>query len=318
MGLIPYTLRRIVILLPTAMLVALFAFILMHLIPGSPAVVMLGDDATPETIAQLEKEMGIDKPIYVQFQRWFFKLLRGDLGESIFFDRPVLDLIMGAMGPSLLLAVLSLGISLVIGICAGVLAAVKRNAWIDQVSLTSALLGASIPSFWLGLTLILLFSVKIQIFPTSGYQSILDSGDITNIKYLILPALALGLPSSALITRLTRSAMLDVLGKDYVNTARAKGLRERSVILKHALRNATIPVVTVTSFTFMNILSRAVVTESIFRIPGLGSLIVTSIMRRDYPTIQGILLVIAGMYIAVNLITDLTYTLIDPRIRLGK
>ena len=318
MGLIPYTLRRIVILLPTAMLVALFAFILMHLIPGSPAVVMLGDDATPEIIAQLEKEMGIDKPIYVQFQRWFFKLLRGDLGESIFFDRPVLDLIMGAMGPSLLLAVLSLGISLVIGICAGVLAAVKRNSWIDQVSLTSALLGASIPSFWLGLTLILLFSVKIQIFPTSGYQSILDSGDITNIKYLILPALALGLPSSALITRLTRSAMLDVLGKDYVNTARAKGLRERSVILKHALRNATIPVVTVTSFTFMNILSRAVVTESIFRIPGLGSLIVTSIMRRDYPTIQGILLVIAGMYIAVNLITDLTYTLIDPRIRLGK
>lgn len=318
MGLIPYTLRRIVILLPTAMLVALFAFILMHLIPGSPAVVMLGDDATPETIAQLEKEMGIDKPIYVQFQRWFFKLLRGDLGESIFFDRPVLDLIMGAMGPSLLLAVLSLGISLVIGICAGVLAAVKRNSWIDQLSLTSALLGASIPSFWLGLTLILLFSVKIQIFPTSGYQSILDSGDITNIKYLILPALALGLPSSALITRLTRSAMLDVLGKDYVNTARAKGLRERSVILKHALRNATIPVVTVTSFTFMNILSRAVVTESIFRIPGLGSLIVTSIMRRDYPTIQGILLVIAGMYIAVNLITDLTYTLIDPRIRLGK
>ena len=318
MGLIPYTLRRIVILLPTAMLVALFAFILMHLIPGSPAVVMLGDDATPETIAQLEKEMGIDKPIYVQFQIWFFKLLRGDLGESIFFDRPVLDLIMGAMGPSLLLAVLSLGISLVIGICAGVLAAVKRNSWIDQVSLTSALLGASIPSFWLGLTLILLFSVKIQIFPTSGYQSILDSGDITNIKYLILPALALGLPSSALITRLTRSAMLDVLGKDYVNTARAKGLRERSVILKHALRNAAIPVVTVTSFTFMNILSRAVVTESIFRIPGLGSLIVTSIMRRDYPTIQGILLVIAGMYIAVNLITDLTYTLIDPRIRLGK
>tara|TARA_B100001123_G_scaffold448778_1_gene611310 strand:+ start:976 stop:1878 length:903 start_codon:yes stop_codon:yes gene_type:complete len=300
------------------MLVALFAFILMHLIPGSPAVVMLGDDATPETIAQLEKEMGIDKPIYVQFQRWFFKLLRGDLGESIFFDRPVLDLILGAMGPSLLLAVLSLGISLVIGICAGVLAAVKRNSWIDQLSLTSALLGASIPSFWLGLTLILLFSVKIQIFPTSGYQSILDSGDITNIKYLILPALALGLPSSALITRLTRSAMLDVLGKDYVNTARAKGLRERSVILKHALRNATIPVVTVTSFTFMNILSRAVVTESIFRIPGLGSLIVTSIMRRDYPTIQGILLVIAGMYIAVNLITDLTYTLIDPRIRLGK
>ena len=318
MGLIPYTLRRIVILLPTAMLVALFAFILMHLIPGSPAVVMLGDDATPETIAQLEKEMGIDKPIYVQFQRWFFKLLRGDLGESIFFDRPVLDLIMGAMGPSLLLAILSLGISLVIGICAGVIAAVKRNSWIDQLSLTSALLGASIPSFWLGLTLILLFSVKIQIFPTSGYQSILDSGDITNIKYLILPALALGLPSSALITRLTRSAMLDVLGKDYVNTARAKGLRERSVILKHALRNATIPVVTVTSFTFMNILSRAVVTESIFRIPGLGSLIVTSIMRRDYPTIQGILLVIAGMYIAVNLITDLTYTLIDPRIRLGK
>ena len=318
MGLIPYTLRRIVILLPTAMLVALFAFILMHLIPGSPAVVMLGDDATPETIAQLEKEMGIDKPIYVQFQRWFFKLLRGDLGESIFFDRPVLDLIMGAMGPSLLLAVLSLVISLVIGICAGVLAAVKRNSWIDQLSLTSALLGASIPSFWLGLTLILLFSVKIQIFPTSGYQSILDSGDITNIKYLILPALALGLPSSALITRLTRSAMLDVLGKDYVNTARAKGLRERSVILKHALRNATIPVVTVTSFTFMNILSRAVVTESIFRIPGLGSLIVTSIMRRDYPTIQGILLIIAAMYIAVNLITDLTYTLIDPRIRLGK
>jgi peptide/nickel transport system permease protein len=318
MGLIPYTLRRIVILLPTAMLVALFAFILMHLIPGSPAVVMLGDEATPETIAQLEKEMGIDKPIYVQFQIWFFKLLQGDLGGSIFFDRPVLDLILGAMGPSLLLAVLSLGISLVIGICAGVIAAVKRNSWIDQVSLTSALLGASIPSFWLGLTLILLFSVKIQIFPTSGYQSILDSGDITNIKYLILPALALGLPSSALITRLTRSAMLDVLGKDYVNTARAKGLRERSVILKHALRNAAIPVVTVTSFTFMNILSRAVVTESIFRIPGLGSLIVTSIMRRDYPTIQGILLVIAGMYIAINLITDLTYTLIDPRIRLGK
>jgi len=315
MGQLTYILRRLLILIPTALLVAMFAFFLMHLVPGSPAAVMLGDEASAETIRQLEKEMGLDKPLHIQFQRWFFGVLRGNLGESIFLDEPVTKLVMRAAVPSFLVATLGTLISLSIGLSTGVIAAVKKDSLIDQISLTSALLGASIPSFWLGLNLILLFAVILRLLPTSGYRSLLGPGNIANLKYLILPAIAVGFPNSALITRLTRSAMLDELGKEFITTARAKGARESVVIIKHALKNAAIPVVTVVGITMMNIMSKAVVTENVFRIPGLGRLIVSSITRRDYPTIQGILLVVAGLYILVNLLTDITYSFLDPRIR---
>lgn len=315
MGQMTYILRRLLILIPTALLVAMFAFFLMHLVPGSPAAVMLGDEASAEAIRQLEKEMGLDKPLHIQFQRWFFGVMQGNLGESIFLDEPVTKLVMRAAVPSFLVAALGTLISLLIGLSTGVLAAVKKDSLIDQISLTSALLGASIPSFWLGLNLILLFSVLLRLLPTSGYRSLLGPGNISNLKYLALPAIAVGFPNSALITRLTRSSMLDELGKEFITTARAKGARESVVIIKHALKNAAIPVVTVVGITMMNIMSKAVVTENVFRIPGLGRLIVSSITRRDYPTIQGILLVVAGLYILVNLLTDITYSFLDPRIR---
>lgn len=310
-----YLLGRLAALFPTVLLVALFAFLLMHLIPGSPAAVMLGPEATPQDIQQLEHEMGLDKPLIVQLTTWLTNLAKGDFGDSIFTHTPVLQLILSMAEPSFLLALLSLLIAMLIGIPTGILAAVKQDSLFDQFAVTSALLAASIPSFWLGLNLMLLFAVELRWLPTSGFKSVLHTGNLANLRYLLLPAFAMGLPSSALITRLSRSTMLDVIAEDYVNTARSKGLRESVVILKHALRNASVPVVTVLSFTFLNLMSRGVVAENIFRLPGIGRLIVMSILRRDYPVIQGVLIVVAAAYVVINLFTDVIYVFLDPRIR---
>ena len=314
MNILQYAIRRLFALIPVVLLVAIFTFFIMHLIPGSPAIMMLGPQATVEDIRQLEEEMGLNQPLYVQFQKWFFGILQGDFGESVFLDEPVSKLILHAAEPSFFLAIFSLSISIVIGIPAGIIAAVKKGTLWDQIALTSALLGASIPSFWLGLNLILLLGVIANLLPTSGYESIL-TGNFYNIGFLIMPAIALGFPNSAQITRLTRSTMLDVLGEDYIKTARSKGLRELTVILKHALRNALTVIITVISFSFLNLMSRAVVSENVFRIPGLGRLIVNSISRRDYPVVQGILICVAGAYIIINLLTDLVYVIINPQIR---
>lgn len=309
-----YIVRRLLSVIPVIMVVAVVVFLLVHLTPGDPAAVILGANATTEDVRQLRVQLGLDRSVYVQFARWFTNVLRGDLGESIFLQRPVLQAVAERAEPTLLLTVLSLFIAVVIGVSTGIISAVKRNTLIDQLFLGMAMLGASIPSFWLGLSLILLFAVSLGWFPPAGFEP-LSSGLWPSVRYLILPAVALGFPNSALITRITRSSMLEVLNQDYIKVARAKGLAQFAVIAKHALRNAFIPVLTVIGLTFAVLMGGAVVTETVFGIPGVGRLVVQSVLRRDYPVIQGTVLIIASLYVFINLLVDLVYTLIDPRIK---
>jgi len=315
MNVLVYIVRRLITSIPVALLVAVFSFSLLRFIPGSPVTALLGENASPEAIQEIEEKLGLDKPLHIQFQRWLSGIAHGDLGKGIISDTPVSILILDALEPSFSLAALGIIISLAIGIPAGIIAAVKRNTRIDQVVLTSALLGASIPSFWLGLSLILLFGVKFRLLPTGGYRSILETGNIANLTYLIMPAFAIGFANSALIIRLTRSSMLDTLRGEYIRVARAKGITEIKVIVKHALKCASLPIVTAVGFIFANMISRVVVTESVFGIPGIGRLIVTSILRRDYSVLQGVLLIVAVMYILTNLLVDISYVFLDPRVR---
>jgi len=312
-----YLLRRILAMIPTLLLVLVVAFFLIRLIPGDPAAVMLGPHATAEQVEQLRHEWGLDQPVIVQFVRYMTRVFHGDFGLSIFFHKPVTKVILERAETSLLLGVLSLFVVISIGIPSGILASIKPNTIIDQLLLTSALFGASIPTFWLGLLLMLAFAVKLHWFPSSGFESIFATGNITNIRYLILPAVTLGFANSALVARLTRSSMLEILGEEYIRVVRAKGLSEREVIMKHALRNASIPILTVLGFTFAGLLSGTVVTESVFALPGVGRLIVSSVLRRDYPVIQGIMVTVAFLYLIINFIVDISYAFLDPRIQVG-
>jgi len=299
----------------STILVITITFLLLQLIPGDPATVMLGANATPEQAEQLRKTWGLDQPIPVQFARYFENFVRGDFGQSLFHRQPVLTIIRQRAETSVWLSALALIVALGIGIPAGILSSVKPNSLMDNSMLLVALAGASIPSFWLGLMLMTLIAGKLGWLPSSGFTSVLATGNLANLKNLILPAFSLGFVNAALLARTTRSSMLDVLNADYVTTARAKGLRQRSVIVKHALRNASIPILTVVSFTFASLLSGAVVTENVFALPGIGSLIVQSVLKRDYPVIQGIMLVVALLYVLINFVTDLVYAMLDPRIR---
>jgi len=310
-----YVIRRLLSLIPAMLLVSVVAFLFMHLIPGNPAAVRLGPSATTDQIERMTEKMGLNEPIYVQFGRWFSRVMQGDLGESIFFQQSVLSVIGSRAETSILLATLGMLVVIGVGLPLGVISAVRRNTWIDQVSLSVSFLGAGIPDFWLGLLLMLVFAVILGWFPTSGFTSIFAKGGITNLRYLILPALTLGIPNAALLTRLTRSSMLEVLSLDYVSTAKAKGLPERTVILKHALRNCAIPIITTIAFTLVILMAQAVVTESVFALPGIGRLVISSVLRRDYPVLQGVLLLTAFLYLFVNLLADVAYGLLDPRIR---
>ena len=310
-----YVIRRLLSLIPAMLLVSVLAFLFMHLIPGNPAAVRLGPSATTEQIERMTEKMGLNKPIYVQFELWFSHVMQGDLGESIFFQQSVLSVIGSRAETSILLATLGMLVVICVGLPLGVISAVRRNTWIDQVSLTVSFLGAGIPDFWLGLLLMLVFAVILGWFPTSGFTSIFAKGGITNLRYLILPALTLGIPNAALLTRLVRSSMLDVLSLDYISTAKAKGLPERTVVLKHALRNCAIPIITTIAFTLVILMAQAVVTESVFALPGIGRLVISSVLRRDYPVLQGVLLLTAFLYLFVNLLADVAYGLLDPRIR---
>ncbi|MBS3788647.1 ABC transporter permease [Candidatus Bipolaricaulota bacterium] len=312
---IAYVIRRFLVMIPSLLLAAVFVFSFIHLIPGNPAAVMLGTNATAEQVERLRKEMGLDRPIPIQFFEWLKGVFRGDFGDSIFYNKPVLQVIAGRAETSLFLGSISLFLVIGISIPIGVISAVKYNTWVDQLTLGAAMFGASIPTFWLGLNLMLLFSTFLNILPSSGFPSIVKTGNLLNLRYLILPAVTLTAPNSALLVRLTRSSMLDVMREDYISTARAKGLEERIVVYVHALRNAMISIVSVIGFTFAALLSGTVVTETVFSLPGVGRLIVQSILRRDYPTIQGIILVVVFLYLFINLLTDLSYALIDPRIR---
>jgi peptide/nickel transport system permease protein len=312
-----YILQRILSLIPVLLVVAFVVFFLIHLAPGDPAAVMLGPEATPEDVAKLREDLGLNLPIYEQFASWFLGLFKGDLGWSIYMNKPVIDAFMDHLGPTLSLAILAQGISILIALPFGIIAANKRGTGTDQSFMVLALLGISLPSFLLGLLLMLFFGVKLQWLPIAGYQP-LSAGLWNHLKYLILPAISLGAIQAALIARMTRSSMLDILSMNFIKTAHAKGVKDRVVVYRHALRNAFIPILTVIGQTFGTLVAGAVVTETVFNLPGIGQLIIHSIVRRDYAVIQGTVLLIASSYVLINLIVDLLYGVIDPRVRLNR
>ena len=309
-----YTLQRLLAIIPVLVVVAIVTFSLIHITPGDPVSLMAGDLATPEQKEAIRKDMGLDRPIYQQLVIYFADLLRGDLGESIFNKFKVTTLISQRLEPTLFIAVFSQLVSIIIAIPLGILAAWKANTWIDRVVMVIAVLGLAIPSFWLGANLIWLFAVKLHWFPAFGYIPI-SEGVVPWIKSITLPSISVGFISAALIARMTRASMLEVLREDYVRTARAKGLGEQAVLLGHAFKNASIPVVTIIGIGIAGLVSGLVVTEAVFGIPGVGRLIVDAVNRRDYPVIQGVILMFTVAYVLINLFVDLIYGYLDPRIR---
>ena len=309
-----YLLRRVLAVIPVMLVVATVAFVLIHLAPGDPASVIAGPYATQEDIARLSHQLGLDQPLPVQLVKWYGRLLAGDLGDSIFLRRPVIEAIAERLEPTLLLTGWAILIAVLLGVPAGVLSARYHNSALDQSFMALALVGLSVPSFLLGLLMILVFGVWLGWLPVAGYVP-LESGLWPNLRSLLMPAVSLGLVQSALIARITRSSMLDVLREQYILASRAKGLAERVVVYKHALKNAIIPTLTVVGITLAILIGGAVVIETVFNIPGLGRLIISAVLRRDYPVIQGVVLLIAVSYTLVNLLVDLAYLVLDPRIR---
>jgi len=275
---------------------------LIHVAPGDPASIIAGPDASPDDIARLHRQLGLDAPFHVQLFRWYGRLARGDLGQSIFLRRPVLEAILDRAEPTILLTLYALVIAVVLGVPAGVIAARHHDGTTDQALMAGALVGISIPNFLLGLLLILFFSVRLGWFPVAGYSP-LEYGWFGTLRSLTLPAFALGVVQSALIARIARSAMLDVLREQFIVAGRAKGLGERAVVYKHALKNAMIPTVTVIGISLAILISGSVIVEQVFNIPGLGRLIISAVLRRDYPVIQGVVICIAGIYMLVNQIS---------------
>lgn len=295
-------------------LVAVTSFLLVYLVPGDPAMVMLGSDATPQQLQSLRAQMGLDRSLPEQFVLWLGQALRGNLGESFFLGRPVTQALMERLPATMQLAMLSLLFSLLIGIPAGIVAAVRQNSRWDQIVMVVAMGGISVPSFWLGLAMILLFSVQLGWLPSGGYTPVWEEFG-QGLRTLILPAISLGFMQAALIARMTRSSMLEVLRQDYVRTATAKGLGWSRVTLRHALKNAMIPVITTVGTAFGVLLGGAVIVEIVFTYPGLGRLVVLAVQRRDYPLVQGALLLTSVIYVVVNLAVDLLYGVFDPRIK---
>jgi peptide/nickel transport system permease protein len=309
-----FLLKRVISLLPVLLVVMMVDFLIIHLIPGDPASVMAGPNATTSDIEQLRSRLNLDLPLHVQFGRWAGRALRGDLGESLFLGRTVNRAVWERAEPTLLLTVYGLLVAVVIGMPLGILAAVRPNTGLDRGFMFLAVLGVAIPTFWLGLIFIYAFAVNLRWLPAAGYAS-LSEGFVANLRYLTLPALSLGLNQSALVARMTRSFMLEVLREDYIRTARSKGLAENLVILRHAMRNVLVPTVTVVGLIFAVLLGGAVTTEIVFNIPGAGRLLIDSVLRRDYPVIQGAVLYIALAFVIINLIVDMLYVVIDPRIK---
>lgn len=311
-----YLIRRLIMLVPVLLIVGIVVFALVHITPGDPAAVMLGDRATPEQVAALRHQLGLDRPIIQQFFDWFGNVLRFNFGDSIFLDMPVSQAIADRFQPTILLTLYALIIQIAIGIPVGVISAVRRGGWLDRLLMVFSILGAAIPTFFLGIVLILIFAVNRRWLPAGGYVPITED-PVAHIKAMIMPAFALGFSSAGLLARLVRSTMLDVLRDDYIRTAYAKGVTERRVIIRHALRNALIPALTVIGASLGALLGGAVVTETVFTIPGMGRLIVQSISRRDFPVIQGAVMITAGIYVLVNLLVDILYIYVDPRVRYG-
>ena len=309
-----YIVRRILATIPVMAVVALFVFALLHLSPGDPAVIIAGDTATLDDIARIRAKLGLDQPLYIQFVTWVWGLLHGDLGISIFTNLPVSKLIAQRVEPTITLTISTLIVSILGAIPMGVVAAWKAGSWIDRLVMVFAVIGFSVPSFVLAYLLIYVFAISTDLLPVQGFVSIRD-GVRPFLSHIAMPSLALGLIFAALIARMTRASMLDVLAQDYIRTAQAKGLSNDRVLIGHALKNAAVPIATIIGVSFALLISGVVVTETVFAIPGLGRLTVDAILRRDYPIIQGIILVFSAAYVLVNLLVDLSYTFLDPRIR---
>jgi peptide/nickel transport system permease protein len=309
-----YLLRRVLAAIPVMGVVALFVFLLLRLTPGDPAAILAGDNATPEQLERIRISLGLNQPLYTQFFTWVGSLLRGDLGTSLSSNQPVLKLIGQRIEPSIAVAIATIVLSVVIAVPLGVVAAWKRGTWIDRFVMGLSVVGFSVPVFVIGYVLIQIFAIDLRWLPVQGYRSI-GNGFGPFFERLILPTVSLSFIYVALIARMTRASMLDVLSEDYVRTARAKGIGEAGVLLRHGLRNAAVPVITVIGTGFALLISGVVVTESVFNLPGIGRLTVDAVLSRDYPVIQGLILMTSAVYLGVNLMIDVAYTLLDPRIR---
>ncbi|MEQ8815672.1 MAG: ABC transporter permease [Thalassobaculum sp.] len=309
-----YIIRRLLATIPVMIVVALFVFFLLHLTPGDPAAVIAGDDASPAEIEGVRKKLGLDRPIWEQFAIYAMNLLRGDLGTSIFSNLPVTTLVGQRLEPSVVLAVSTLVVAVTIAIPIGVLAAWKARTLVDRVIMGFSVLGFAVPVFLIGYILIYVFAIELRWLPVQGYKP-LSQGVWQTARSITLPAIALGMVYTALLARITRASMLEVLSEDYIRTARAKGVATTGVLLKHALKNAAVPIVTVIGIGLTLLISGVVLTETVFNIPGLGRLTVDAILKRDYPIVQGLIIIFAATKVMVNLLIDISYTFLDPRIR---
>lgn len=309
-----FIIQRILASVPVVFVVLVFVFLLLHLSAGDPAAVIAGQYAKPEDIARVREHLGLDQPIIVQFAKWLGRLMQGDLGVSIFTQRSVLELISQRLEPTISLAITTMSLTVLIAVPLGMLAAWKAGTWVDHALMGFAVLGFSVPVFIFAYILIYGFALEWKLFPVQGYASIRD-GFWPFIHRLVLPSCALALGLTALLARITRASTLEILGEDFVRTARAKGMTEREVLVGHVLKNAGVPILTVIGFSIVLLIGGVVITETVFNIPGIGRLTVDSVLRRDYPVIQGLILVFALANVVVNLLIDIAYTVIDPRIR---
>ncbi|CAN5392412.1 ABC transporter permease [soil metagenome] len=309
-----YLVRRLLASIPVLGVVAIFVFMLLRLTPGDPAAIIAGDTATPEQLERIRTSLGLNEPLMTQFVTWVGKILHGDLGVSLISNVPVLNMISQRLEPTISIALTTIILAILVAVPLGVIAAWKHGTWIDRFVMGLSVLGFSVPVFVVGYVLVQIFAIDLRWLPVQGFRSI-SRGFIPFIERATLPTLALSFIYIALIARMTRASMLDVLGEDYVRTARAKGIAERSVLMKHALRNAAVPVITVIGTGFGLLISGVVVTESVFNLPGIGRLTVDAVLARDYPVIQGVILLTSALYVAINLLIDVAYTLLDPRIR---
>ncbi len=306
-----YTIKRIFQVIPVLLIVSIIVFSVMHLLPGDPTLLMLagaeGGSIPPERLDELRIIMGLDKPLYEQYYKFISNAISGDLGTSIRLRTPVTEILLQKFPYTIKLSLLGLMIAIILGVVIGLVAAIFKDTWLDHFSMTFSLIGVSMPIYWLGLLLILIFSINLNIFPSSG---------ATGWKSIVLPALTLGFVSAGLISRLLRSSLLEVLNEDYIRTAKGKGLTDKIILIKHALKNAMIPVITILGLQFGNMLAGAVVTETVFSRPGLGRIVVNGILWKDYPLVQGTVLFIAFIYVFVNLFVDISYYWFDPRIKI--
>ena len=311
-----YLARRLLLLVPVLAGVSVVIFMVLHLSPGDPVEIMLGSQATQEDRARLRAELGLDQPLHVQYGRWLGHVARGDLGRSLWMKRPVLDEVLGRFKATLVLTGTALLLSSLAGVALGVASATRPNSALDRLSAVASLFGASMPTFWLGIVLMVVFALWLGWLPASGMYAAYGGGDLRDLlAHLVLPAVTLAAASVTIIARLTRATMLETLGQDYIRTARAKGVVERAVVLRHGLKNALIPIVTVVGVQAGYLLGGAVLTETVFAWPGVGTLMVQGILARDFPLVQGCVLVVALSFVLVNLAVDLLYAWLDPRIR---